>query len=237
MKKQVVVIGLGRFGSSLARALYNLGHDVLAMDTDEERVQAIMGQVSHPVRGDSTNEAVLRELGIANYDAAVVAIGSDIVASVMACVLLKTMGLPYIVARAHDELHGNTLERIGVDKVVHAESETGVRLGHNLFNPNLQDWLELTPNYGFSKMKVPDDFVNKTLKELGFSKSPRDKYGLAVLALKRGKDVTLNPDNDDRLQAGDLMVLAGRDDLLEGLTSAGLPDDKRDGNGTNDRPV
>ena len=218
MKRQVVVIGLGRFGSNVARSLYNLGHDVLAMDTDEDRVHGIMGQVTHPVAGNGTNDAVLRELGVPDYDAAVVAVGSDLVASVMACVLLKTMDLDYIVARAHDELHGNVLERIGVDKVVHAESEMGERLAHNLFNPNLQEYLGLGPNYGFSRMRVPKDFVNKSLKELGFS-GPRDKYGLAVLAIKRGNDVTLNPDNDDQLRDGDLLIIAGQDEHLERLPS------------------
>lgn len=217
-KNQVAVIGLGRFGSGLARSLYNLGHDVLAMDVDEEKVQTMMGQVTYPVNGNGTNEAVLRELGISDYDAAVVAVGSDVVASVLACVLLKTMGVAYVVARASNELHGNTLERIGVDKIIHAESEMGVRLAHNLFNPNLQEYLELAPNFGMSRMRVPEGFVDKSLKELGFS-GPRDKYGLAVLAIKRGKDITLNPDNDERLQVGDLIVLAGKDEFLERLPS------------------
>lgn len=217
-KKQVAVIGLGRFGSGLAKSLYNLGHDVLAMDIDEEKVQTLMGQVTYPVNGNGTNEAVLRELGISDYDAAVVAVGSDVVASVLACVLLKTMDVAYIVARASNELHGNTLERIGVDKIIHAESEMGVRLAHNLFNPNLQEYLELAPNFGISRMRVPEGFVDKSLKELGFS-GPRDKYGLAVLAIKRGKDITLNPDNDERLQVGDLIVLAGKDEFLERLPS------------------
>ena len=217
-KKQVVVIGLGRFGSGVARSLYNLGHDVLAMDVNEDRVQSMMGQVTYPVAGNATNEAVLKELGVPDYDAAVVAVGSDIPGSVMACVLLKTMEIPYIVARATNELHGITLERIGVDKVIHPESEMGVRLAHNLFNPNLQEYLEMAPNFGLSRMKVPPQFVDKSLKELGFS-SPRDKYGLAVLAIRRGKDVTLNPDIDDRLRAGDMLMLAGRDELLERLPS------------------
>jgi trk system potassium uptake protein TrkA len=217
-KKQVVVIGLGRFGSGVARSLYNLGHDVLAMDVNEDRVQSMMGQVTYPVAGNATNETVLKELGVPDYDAAVVAVGSDIPGSVMACVLLKTMEIPYIVARATNELHGITLERIGVDKVIHPESEMGVRLAHNLFNPNLQEYLEMAPNFGLSRMKVPPQFVDKSLKELGFS-SPRDKYGLAVLAIRRGKDVTLNPDIDDRLRAGDMLMLAGRDELLERLPS------------------
>ena len=214
MKKQVVVVGLGRFGSSVATSLYNLGHDVLAMDRDESKVQNMMGQATHALTCDATDEHVFRELGIPDYYVAIVSIGSDLVSSVMASVLLKTMGVPYIVARAHDELHGNTLERIGVDRVVHAESEMGVRLAHTLFNPNVQEYLELMPNFGISKILVPNRFDEMSLKELGFS-SPRDKYGLAVLAIRRGKDVILNPDSEERLHAGDWLVLAGRDDLLD----------------------
>jgi trk system potassium uptake protein TrkA len=216
MKQQVAVMGLGRFGSSVARSLYNLGHDVLAIDDNEERVQSMMGQVTHPVTANASNEAVLRELGIADYNAAVVAIGSDIVASVMTCVLLKTMGVAYIVARARDELHGNVLERIGVDKVVHAESEMGVRIAHNLFNPNLQEYLELGPSFGMSRMRAPQEFGGKTLKELGFS-GPRDKYGLAVLAILRGRDVTVNPSENEQIKAGDMLVLAGADERLQNL--------------------
>ena len=215
-----MVVGLGRFGSSVVRSLYNLGHDVLAIDSDEMRVQGIMGQATHALTADATNETVLRDLGIQDYDAAVVAIGSNIVPSIMASVLLKTMGVPYVVARAYNELHGNTLERIGVDKVVQAESEMGIRVGHNLFNPNVQEYLEVTPNYGISKMRVPPHFANMSLKELGFS-SPRDKYGLAVVAInRRGTDITLNPDTDDRLKRATGWCWAGRDDLLDRLDLA-----------------
>ena len=216
MQKQVVVVGLARFGSRVATSLYNLGHDVRAMDKDEAKVQNMMGQATHALTGNATDEHVFRELGIPDYDVAIVAIGSDMVSSVMASVLLKTMGVPYIVARAHDELHCNTLVRIGVDRVVHAESEMGVRLAHTLFNPNVKEYLELTPNFGISKILVPNRYDEMSLKELGFS-SPRDKYGLAVLAIRRGKEITLNPDGDDRLRAGDELVLAGRDDLLDSL--------------------
>ena len=219
MKQQVVVIGLGRFGTNVVQSLYNLGHDVLAIDKREDRVQNVMGQATYALAADATNEAVLRELGIPDYDAAVVAIGSDIVPSIMASVLLKDIEVPYVVSRAYNELHGNTLERIGVDKVIHAESEMGVRLAHSLFNPNVQEYLELTPNFGISTMKVPSRFVNMSLKELGFS-SPRDRYGLAVLAVKRGREVTLNPDTDDRLREDDWLVLAGRGELLDRLDFA-----------------
>ena len=218
MKKQVVVIGLGRFGSNLAASLYNIGHDVMAMDTDEERVQGMMGRVTYPVAASATSESVLRELGVADYDAAVVAIGSNVVSNIMASVLLKTLGIPYVVSRAQDDIHGNTLERIGVDKVVHTEAEMGVRLARSLFNPNLQEYMELAPSFGLSRLKVPHRFESMSLKELGFS-GPRDRYGMVVLAIKRGTDVTLNPDVDDKLQTGDVIVLAGSDELLDRLDS------------------
>ena len=221
MKKQIAVLGLGRFGTSIARSLYNLGHDVLAIDKDENRIQPVMGTTTHALTGDCTNDAVLRDLGIPDYDAAVVAIGADVVSSIMTSVLLKTMGVPYVVSRAHNDLHGNTLALIGVDKVVHAESEMGNRLAHSMFNPNVEEYLEITPNFGISKLRVPDRFVGMSLRELGFA-SPRNKYGLVVLAIRRGRDVTLNPDSDDRLRSGDWLVLAGRDELLDrldGLTS------------------
>ncbi len=216
VRKQVVVVGLCRFGSSVARALYNLGHDVLAMDVDEDKVQSMMGQVTHPISGDATNETVLKELGIPDYDAAVVAVGSDIVTSVMTCVLFKTMEVPFTVARAKNETHANALERLGVDKVIHAESESGVRLAHNMFNPNVQEYMELAPNFGISRLRIPEGMIDKSLRELGFS-SPRDRYGLAVLAIKRGKDITLNPDSDERLKKRDVLVLAGRDEMFERL--------------------
>ena len=219
MKKQVLVVGLGRFGSSVAQSLYNLGHDVVAIDKDDHRVQEAIDKTTHALAADATNEAVLRELGVQEYDVSIVAIGSDIVASVMTSVLLITIGVPYIVSRAHNDLHGNTLNRIGVDKVVHAEAEMGVRIAHSLFNPNVQEYLEVAPNFGISKMKIPDRFVDMSLKELGFS-NPRDRYGLAVLAVSHGNDITLNPDADDRLHAGDSLILAGRDELIERLDAA-----------------
>ena len=219
MKRQIIVIGLGRFGSAVATKLYNLGHDVLAMDKDEARVQEMMGQTTHALSGDATNEYVLRELGVTDYDVAVVAIGLDTMSSVMTSVLLKTIGVPYVVSRAHNELHRNTLERIGVDKVVEVESEMGVRLAHSLFNPNVTEYLGLTPSVGVSKLKVPDRFLNMTLKEVGFS-GPRDKRGLSLLGIQRGDRVNLSPPQGERFKRGDWLLLAGEDELVERLDSA-----------------
>jgi len=215
-KKQVAVIGLGRFGISTIRTLYNLGHDVLAIDRDDERVQSVIGQVTYAISADCTNENALRELGVQDYDAAVVAIGTDIVSSVMASVLLKTMGVKMVMARARDSLHANTLRRIGVDRVVQPEEEMGARLAHSFFNTSVEEYLELTPNYGVSRFRVPDRFGGTTLNELGFS-SHRDSYGLTPLAICRKRRVTLNPDLELKLESGDLVVVAAHDGDLESL--------------------
>jgi trk system potassium uptake protein len=218
MKKQVVVIGLGRFGSNVARTLYQLGHDVMAIDSDEGKVQAMMGEVTYAVRGDATQESVLRELGVHNFDIAIVAIGRNVEASIMTSVLLKTMDMGYVVARAHSELHKNTLSRIGCNRVINPETEMGVRLAHLLLAPDVEEYLELTPAFGISRMKVPERFTNMTLKEAGFS-GARDKYGVAVVALKRGDDIILSPDMGERLKSGDVLVLAGKDEQVERLSA------------------
>ena len=221
-KSNVAVIGLGRFGSSIARSLYNIGHDVLAIDLDESKVHDIMGQVTHSVAGDGTNEGVLRELGVEAYDAAVVAIGSDIVASVMACVILQTIGISNVVARANNETHGNALHKLGVNRIVHTEKEMGNRVAHSLFTPEVEQYVGLTNDFGVNVIRVPREWVEKPLKEIGFS-GPRGKQS-AVLALKRGKDVFLSPDTDDHLKSGDVIVVAGKDDHLSETLKNDLSD-------------
>ena len=221
-KSDVAVIGLGRFGSSIARSLYNIGHDVLAIDMNESKVHEIMGQVTHSIAGDGTDEGVLRELGIEAYDAAVVAIGSDLVASVMSCVILRTIGISNIVARAHDETHGNALERLGVNRIVNVEKDMGNRVAHSLFNPEVEQYVGLTNDFGVNLIRVNERWDKKPIKEIGFS-GPRGKQS-AVLALKRGKDVFISPDTDEHLKSGDVIVVAGKDDHLSDILKNDTPD-------------
>lgn len=223
MAKSVMVVGLGQFGSSVAHTLFQLGYDVLGIDTDEKVVQANVGQMTYSVRGDATNEITLRELGATNFDAAVVAIGTNMQASLMASVLLATLEVPLIVGRAQDPLHGNTLQRIGVHRVIYPEQEMGESLAHSLFNPDVLEYMDLTPDFGISKIRLPDSLVNLSLKEAGLS-GTRDKYGLAVIAIKRGKEVTLAPDEDDKLRRGDILVVAGKDEHLERLHRQRAPE-------------
>jgi trk system potassium uptake protein TrkA len=219
--QQIAIIGLGQFGTSVAYTLYQMGHDVLALEMDEARVQAAMGHVTYPVQGDATQEAVLRELGIPNFDMAVVAIGSNVEASIMTTVLLKSMGIPIIVAKAKTQLHGQTLERVGADVVVHPEQETGERVARGLFHPEVQEYMEIAPNFGISKVKASALTTNRTLKEAGLT-GARDKYGLAVLAIRRGKDVILLPSEDERIQEEDILVLASKEEMLDKLHAEGV---------------
>ena len=216
MRNQVIVIGLGRFGSSITSTLYNLGHDVLSVDLDVTRVQNIVGESTHSISGDATNEQLLREIGIQEYTVAIVAIGANIVASIMTTVLLKTMGVPYIVARATNPLHANTLNRLGVDRVVQTESEMGSRISHSLFSPDVQEYIELSSEFGISKILAPNQFQDRYLKDLGFSES-KNGSGISVLSIRRGSKITLMPDIDTQLKEGDTLILAGKDEDINQL--------------------
>ena len=213
---QVVVAGLGRFGSELARTLYQMGHEVMAIDIKEEAVQEMVGQVTYPVAGDAANEGVLRDLGVQDFDVGVVAIGTNVEASIMAAVLFKTMSLKYVAARAHSELHGNTLQRIGCDRVVHVEQETGTRVAHNLFNPDVREYMSIGPNFGISRIEVPKRLVGMALSDAGFT-AARQKSGISVIAIKRADDVTLIPDPDEKLRQDDVLLLSGQDSQIQEL--------------------
>ena len=220
MKKQVAVIGLGRFGSSIAKELYQMGHDVLGIDLNEKNVQDMLGHVTIGVTADATNETVLKELGLPNFDVAVVAIGSDMQASILVTVTLKDVGIPFIVTRAINELHGNAVERVGADKVVYPEQEMGRRLAHIGFEPGLLDYMEVAPNYGITKQRPPEQIIKRTLEEAGLA-GPRDKYGIAVLGIRRGREYFLVPSKDEEIRPGDILIVAGNNEQLSKIhTSA-----------------
>ena len=217
MKKQVCVNGLGRFGASVAQELYQAGHDVLAIDSNEARIQDMLGQVTYAVRADASNESVLRELGVTDFDVAVVALGSDnIQSSILVTVLLKSINIPFIIARAANELHGDTLERIGADKVVYPEMESARRVAHVDFNPGIIDYMEVAPNSGISKIRPPEPMLRRTLEEAGLG-GPQGKFGITVLMVRRGRSYILNPSKDEEIRPGDVLVVAGKDEQVAKL--------------------
>ena len=232
MANSVIVIGLGRFGTSIAHTLFQLGYDVLGIDTDEKVVQDNLGHITYSVQADATNEDTLRELGARNFDAAVVAVGSDMQSSLMSSVLLSTIGVPLIIARAENELHGSTLEKIGVHKIIYPEQESGEELAHSLFNENVIEYMDLTLDYGISKIKVPDHLIGSTLKDIGADEglyftalglqggATTDK-GIAMIAIKRGKGMLLAPDQEEELQKGDILIVGAKDKQLEKFRLSG----------------
>lgn len=213
MNRQVVVIGLGRFGSAVARTLYELGHEVMAIDQDPRRVQELADQVTHAVQADGADAEAMRELGISDFDAAVVAISSELAPSILTTLTLRDLGVRYIIAKAGSTQHARILERIGANRVVFPERDTGVRVAHTFAARAVLDYMDLGPGYGIAKADPPDGFVGKSLEELNL----RERYGLALIALIHGKEVVLFPPRTERLGPGDVFVVAGRDEDLERL--------------------
>jgi trk system potassium uptake protein TrkA len=216
MKKQIVVIGLGRLGQSIAKTLVNIGHEVLAIDQNEPMIQAISPFVTHAVQTDPTNESALRELGVGNFDIAVVAL-PEIEASVLSTILLKKLGIPFIIARAISEAHGAILEKIGANKVVHPEREMGSGIAYSLTLGNVIDYIPVTLNYGVVKMSVPAYFVGKSLPDIGFGQ--RGRLEVIVLLLQRNQEIIINPGSAEQVKPDDVLVVAGRWDKLDELFS------------------
>jgi len=212
--RQFAVIGLGRFGESLVRTLVEMGHQVLAIDSREDKVEEIAGIATRAVQADATDEAALRELGLRNFDVAVVAIGEDLQASILVTVMLKELGVKYVVAKAINELHGRVLEKVGADKVIYPERDMGVRLAHHLAAKNVLDYIELSPEYGIEEILATPDLVNKTLGQLNL----RARLGVMVIALKRPSgQVIIAPGANDMIREGDVLVLVGKRSALRRL--------------------
>ena len=213
--KQYIVIGCGRFGSSVASTMHLLGHQVMAIDKNEDSVQSISDNVTHSLIVDVTDEQALRSLGLGNFDVAVVAIGSDIRASIMATLIAKEMGVELIICKAKDELQAKVLYKIGADRVVFPERDMGVRVAHNLVSDNILDHIELDPEYSIVEIVTPNSWVGKTLIELEL----RARYEITVLAIKTGKNINVTPSPDEELTAGSILVIIGQNTSITAITS------------------
>lgn len=216
--KQFVVIGLGRFGTSVAQTLYSLGNDVLAIDSDEDRVQNISDTVTQSIQADATDENSLRSIGVRNFDVAVVTIGSDLQASVMATLLVKELGVGYTIAKANSEIHAKVLYKIGADKVVLPERDIGVRVAHNLVSTNILDYIELSPDFSIAEVMSSEEWYGKNLEDL----SIRSNYGINIVAIKKKDGINVSPTAEDIIEEGDILVaIGGTEELnkLENLVS------------------
>lgn len=207
-KKQFVVVGLGRFGSTLATTLYRIGVDVLAIDVNHQRVEEVRDSVTHCVQANAMNREALVQLGVRDFDVAVVTIGADIKASGMTTMLMKELGVNYVVAKAQDEIHGRMLTKLGADKVIFPERDMGKRVAHNLVAGNILDFIELSPDYSMVEVEPLDEWNGKTLAQLDL----RNKLGINVIAIRRDGHVDPSPMPGTVLFRGDrLLVMAGMD--------------------------
>ena len=202
---QVAVIGLGRFGKSVAKTLTELGCDVLAIDSDMKKVEAVSNVVTHSVQADATDEESLRALGLHNFDAVVLATGSFIQASILSALIIKEMGIKQVVAKASSELHRKALEKIGVNKIVYPERDSGIKLAHSMMSMNLVEYLEISSEYQIAEVIIQGAFHGKTLKEADI----RNCYGVNVLAIREGDKLNVSPQADDILHEGDMLVVLG----------------------------
>ncbi|CAM4268101.1 TrkA family potassium uptake protein [Paenibacillus alkaliterrae] len=215
-KNQFVIVGLGRFGSSVGRELIELGHEVLGIDKDEEAVQDMSSELTFAVSADCTDEEALRSLGVRNFDCGIVAIGDDIQASILTTILLKDLGVKKVVAKAISELHGRVLEKIGVDRVVYPERDMGIRVAHQLVSPNLLDYIELSKEYTIAELAVPQCLNGKSLHDL----NPRARFGCSIVAINKPGGIIIAPTATDVLSERDVMVVIGTNDQIEDFEAA-----------------
>lgn len=204
--KQFIIIGIGKFGESIATNLYKMGHDVLAVDIDEERVQHITNKVTHAVQADATEEGTLEALGVKHFDGAVITIGESVQASILITLLCKELGIRHVLAKAQNELHAKVLYKIGADRVVFPERDMGLRVAHSLVSTSFLDYIELTPDYSIVELKAAKDWQGKSLKDLNI----RAKYGINIMAIKQDDKVVVSPAADDTIQRDDVLVVIGK---------------------------
>lgn len=218
MEKQFVVIGLGRFGSSVCRELYAMGHEILAMDLTEERVDAMSEFATHTVVADGTDERDLKALGVRNFEHAIVAFGEDLQASVLCTLMLKEMGVPNVWVKASDHQHQLILEKVGADRVIQPEKEMGIRVAHLLDSDKIVDYIELSKDYSIIELIAPSNMSGKTLKQLNI----REKYGCIILAIKRFEDVNIAPLPEDEVFKGDILITMGHRKSLRRFEEKGM---------------
>lgn len=216
-RRSFAVIGLGRFGQAMAVTLSELGHDVIGIDADGDRVAQLADQVTQAVQLDATDEKALKAAGIQDVDVAIISIGEDIESSVLAAMLVKDLGVRNIVAKAITPLHGRILKRLGVSRVVYPERDMAIRVANSLVMPNVLDYIELSRDFSIVEIPAPPGFVGRTLKELAL----RPKRGIQIIAIKRraasGDVTTVAPSADEPIGEGDVLSILGPNDRLADL--------------------
>lgn len=215
MKKQFAVIGLGRFGGSICHKLSEQGCEVLAIDNDEERVNEFTTIASQAVIADSTDETVLKKLGLKNFDHVIVAIGDNIQASILTTLILKEMGVPKVTAKAQNDYHEKVLRKIGADFVIHPERDMGSRIAHNITSTSVLDYLELSDDHSILEVVAGRKMSGQSLVELDV----RARYGVNIVAIKKNGQINVSPRADQIVNVDDILIVIGADVDIERFQS------------------
>lgn len=220
MKKEFVVIGLGRFGGSICRTLAQEGMEVLAIDVDEDRVHEFSDIVSQAVVADTTDETTLKDLGIRNFDHVIVAIGDNIQASILTTLILKELGVKKVTVKALNDYHEKVLAKIGADAIVHPERDMGRRIANNMISTNVLDYLELSDEHSIVELIASKKMDGKTLIEMDV----RAKFGCNVVAIKRENQIIVSPMAIEIIQEGDILIVIGADKDIDRFGKSILDD-------------
>ncbi len=212
--KQFAIFGLGSFGSSLATNLYNLGHDVYAIDKSEELINAIADQVTYAVQADVTDIHALKSIGIQNVDVVIIALSTDLNASFLGVINAKELGVKTVYAKAQNDTHTKVLYQLGVDKVISPEKEMGKKIAYSLTNSSFLDLVELDPTHTLMELEALPNWKDHTLIDLNL----RVKYNINVIIIKRNDNVIINPLPEEIIHAKDRLIVLGDSSEINKLT-------------------
>ncbi len=211
-KKEYGVFGLGDFGRSIAVYLAEQGHTVMALDCREERVQAVADVVTMAVRADVMDFDMMRSLNLGELSCLIIAMGDNLEGTIMAAIVAREEGVPYIMAKANNTIHETVLRRLGVDRVIFPDKDMAARIARNLISGRFTDFMELSDTFGVAEMPAPEGWVGKTLRHLHLR-----EMGLNVIGLRRGEEVSIDLDPDRPICRGEVYILIGPNEAMEKL--------------------
>ncbi|WP_408010505.1 potassium channel family protein [Pseudalkalibacillus sp. A8] len=217
-QKQIGLIGLGNFGGSLCKEFADLNAEILAIDRNADKVDAYSSIATHTVVADSTDEGVLKSLGIRNFDLVIVSLGDDIQSSILTTLVLKEIGVKTVWAKAQSKYHRMVLEKIGADRIIHPERDIAKRLAHHVVSEKIIDYIELSPDHSIVELSATRKVNGKSLGELGI----RSKYGCNIVGIKKGIEIIVSPAADVRLEEGDTLIVIGSNKNLNRFEEKGL---------------
>jgi len=218
MKKQFAVFGLGRFGGSLVKEFSELGVEVLAVDIDQDKVNAYAQYATHTVQANAIDESILKQIGVRNIDHAFVSFGDNIESSILTSLLLKEIGVPKVWAKAQNDYHHKVLSKIGVDRVIHPERDMAKRIAHHIVSDKIIDYIELSEEYSIVEIVASEKLHNQSLIDLDI----RARYGCNIVGIQRGENILISPAADENIKKNDILIVIGRNNDINRFEREGV---------------